>query len=184
MTSEAVTFMLGFTELFSAYSRMLWDTDYSLIMLGIISTPLPVSRNHLDIRSVRKSLVCDVAEVRMCVSNSFISSTKVFVSNAKRIHLQRQKCLSPAQNAFVCSVIPYSEVTSNDYLIASDKCIHHLFGSWFRNPPPKEQKIGKKFLQNLISSSDGPEKKCRNKTEMKNARTTRGKKFLRKLHFE
>ena len=40
--SEAVTFMLECSELFSTYSRMLWDTDYSLItcMLGIISTTL------------------------------------------------------------------------------------------------------------------------------------------------
>ena len=32
--------MLEFTELLSTYSGMLWGTDYSLFMLGIISAPL------------------------------------------------------------------------------------------------------------------------------------------------
>ena len=41
-------------------------------------------------------------------------------------------------------VIPYSEVWSRDYLVASDKCIHLLFGSWFRSPP-KEEKLGGKI---------------------------------------
>ena len=46
---------------------------------------------HLDLRSVWKCLVAScvcVAEVRTRVFNSFASSTKVFVSSVKRVHLQ------------------------------------------------------------------------------------------------
>ena len=53
--------------------------------------------NHLDLRSVWKSLVAScvcVAELRMRVFNSFVSSTKVFVSGVKRVRLQHN-------NAFV-----------------------------------------------------------------------------------
>ena len=49
-----------------------------------------MSSNHLDLKSVWKSLVAScvcVAEVRMRVFNAFVSSTKVFVSSAKRVHL-------------------------------------------------------------------------------------------------
>ena len=52
-----------------------------------------MSSNHLDLRSVWKSLVASClceAEVRTHVFNVFVSSTKVFVSGAKHV-------LSPAQ---------------------------------------------------------------------------------------
>ena len=51
-------------------------------------------------------------------------------------------------NVFVCSVQSYSEVSSKDYLIASNKHIHLLFGSWFRNPP-KKQKLGEKVSEKV-----------------------------------
>ena len=53
-------------------------------------------------------------------------------SSAKRVRLQRQECVYPDQhktrsslaiNAFVCSVISYSEVSSRGYLVASNKCV-------------------------------------------------------------
>ena len=50
-----------------------------------------MSSNHLDLRSVWKSLVASfvpVAEVRTCVFNAFVSRTKVFVSSAKCVRLQ------------------------------------------------------------------------------------------------
>ena len=91
---------------------------------------------------------------------------KVFVSRPA------QNASSLAINAFVCSVIPYSEVSSRGYLVASDKrvclqrvilcsevssrgyliaiddgfvCSVIVFGveNWFRNPQ-KEQKVGEK----------------------------------------
>ena len=54
----------------------------------------------------------------------------LFVSSAKRARLQRQKCSSPdqhktrsslAMNAFVCSVMSCSDVSSRGYLVASDQ---------------------------------------------------------------
>ena len=45
-------------------------------------------------------------------------------------------------NMLVCSVKSYLEVSSRDYLVASDKRVRLLFGSWFGNPPKKEQKLG------------------------------------------
>ena len=71
-----------------------------------------MTSDHFDIGSVWKSLVAScvcvyVAKIRKRVFN-------VFVSSAKHIHLQLQKCLSLDQhkmrsllaiNAFVCRVI-------------------------------------------------------------------------------
>ena len=69
-----------------------------------------------------------VAEARTRGFNTFVYSAKVFISSTKRVHLQRQKCLSPAQNAFVASnkhvrrqFDSYLEVSSRAYLVASDE---------------------------------------------------------------
>ena len=67
-----------------------------------------MTSNHLDISYVK---CMEVASLCVCVCdrssnalfNTFVSSTKVFVSNAKRVRLQDQNCSSPAQNAFVAS---------------------------------------------------------------------------------
>ena len=89
--------------------------------------------NHLDINSAWKSLVAMcvfvcVAEARTRVFNTFVSSAKVFISSAKRVRLQRQKCSSPSQNVFVASdkhvrlqCDSYLEVSSKDCLVASDE---------------------------------------------------------------
>ena len=88
-----------------------------------------MTSDHFDKSSVWKSLVAScacVAGVRMYV---FI----VFVSSAKCAHLQRQKCSSPDQhktrsslvmNAFVCSVMSCSEVSSRGCLVANDQHVH------------------------------------------------------------
>ena len=58
----------------------------------------------LDISSVWKSLVAGcvcATEVRTCVLNVLVFSTEVSISSAKRVRVQRQKCLSPVQNVFV-----------------------------------------------------------------------------------
>ena len=47
-------------------------------------------------------------------------------------------------NVFVYSVKSYSEVGSRDYLVATNKRICLLFGSWFRNSPEKEQELGER----------------------------------------
>ena len=71
-----------------------------------------------------------VAEARTRVFNAFVSSAKLFSSSMKRVHLQRQKYSSPAQNTFVASnkpvrqqCDPYFDVSSTEYLIASDECV-------------------------------------------------------------
>ena len=85
-----------------------------------------MTSDHLDVSFVWKSVVAScvcVAGVRSCVFN-------VFVSSAKRVCLQRQKCSSPDQhktrsslaiNEIGCSVMLYSEVSSRGYLVTSDK---------------------------------------------------------------
>ena len=58
-----------------------------------------------------------------------------------------------AMNVFIYSVKSYSEVGSRDYLVASNKRVRLLFGSWFRNPSKRTETRGKKFLKkNFISS--------------------------------
>ena len=52
-------------------------------------------------------------------------------------------------NAFIYDVKSYSEVGSRDYLIASDEHVSLLFGSWFRNLPQKDQKLGEKGSEKL-----------------------------------
>ena len=68
----------------------------------------------------------------MCVAGVRTYVFNVFVSSAKRASLQRQKCSSPDQhktrlslaiNAFVCSVMSCSEVSSRGCLVASDQHI-------------------------------------------------------------
>ena len=83
-----------------------------------------VTSNHLDISSVYKFLVASclsVADVRTRVFNALVSSTKVFVSRAKRVllHAASQmfvsstKRIRPARNALiVCNMISYSKVSS------------------------------------------------------------------------
>ena len=90
-----------------------------------------MTSNHLDISSVWKSLVassllcvcCVVcvgwggggAEVRTRVFN-------VFVSSAKRVCLQRQRCAFIASDRRVClQYSSYSGGSSRGYLVAGDK---------------------------------------------------------------
>ena len=69
-----------------------------------------------------------MAKARTRTFSAFISSTKLFISNTKRIRLQRQKYSSLAQNAFIASnkpvrlqCDPYFEMSSRKYLVASDE---------------------------------------------------------------
>ena len=97
----------------------------------------------------------------------------VFVSSAKCARLQRQKCSSPdqhktrsslAMNAFVCSVMLCSEVSSRGGLVASDQHVRLQCDIEFGGETSCILKVG----------LESPPKR----TE------TRGKKFLKKLHFE
>ena len=54
-----------------------------------------------------------------------------------------------AMNAFVCSVKSYSEVSSRDYFIASDKRVRLLLESWFRNPQKRTETKGKSCCKKL-----------------------------------
>ena len=55
-------------------------------------------------------------------------------------------------NTFVYSVKSYSEVSSRDSHVASDKNVGLLFESWFRNHPNITETRGKVSKQTLISS--------------------------------
>ena len=81
-----------------------------------------------------------VCEAQTRVFNAFVSSAKVFICSVECVHLQRQKCLSPGQNAFITSnkhvrlqCDSYLEVSSQNYLVASDEhvCLQCeiIFGS-------------------------------------------------------
>ena len=52
-------------------------------------------------------------------------------------------------NAYVCWVKSYTEVSSRDYLAATDTHVRLLFGSWFRNPPKGTETRGKSFWSKL-----------------------------------
>ena len=92
--------------------RWVWERDtctYPHIWRWV-----PVSSSYLNMSFVWKSMVASymfvhVADVGMRVFNTFISSTKLFVSSKKCVCIQRLNCSSPAWNVFVCSVILYSE---------------------------------------------------------------------------
>ena len=73
-------------------------------------------------------------------------------------------------NAFVCSVMSCSEVSSRGYLVASDQHVRlqcdiefggetsYIFKVGLENSPQKEQKLGgKSFWKNFVSSRDGAE---------------------------
>ena len=86
-----------------------------------------MTSDHLYTSFVLKSVVASCVfmdEVRIHVFYVFVSSKK------ERPHRQSQKCSSPDQhktclslaiNAFVCSVISHSEVSSGGNLVASNK---------------------------------------------------------------
>ena len=63
----------------------------------------------------------------MCVAGIRTYVFNLFVSSVKRTRLQRS---SLAMNAFVCSVMSCSDVSSRGYLIASDQhVVYHVISS-------------------------------------------------------
>ena len=75
--------------------------------------------------------------------------------------------------AFVSSVKPYSEVSSRDYLVRSDRHVCLLFGSWFRNPPKKEQKLREKFLKKVSFQVRDGQKQGRDEKTQEHYPTTK-----------
>ena len=57
----------------------------------------------------------------VCLEDTFVFGANVFIFIMKRVHLQCQKCLSPAQNAFVASVKSHSEVSSTHCHVTSNE---------------------------------------------------------------
>ena len=139
----------------------------------------------------------------MRIFNTFVSRTKVFISSAKGIHLNHQKCSSPAQNAliasnkhvrlqcdlymciwrwvaktisllvmnaFICSVKSYLEVSSRDYLVASNAFVFYL-EIGLVNPPKRTETRGKSFWKNFDPSKEGPVKSTETRQGWKNSRT-------------
>ena len=74
------------------------SADNEIIHLNFISTYNSVWKSLLA------SFMCVcVAEVQTRIFKALVSSTKVFFSSAKRVHLQCQKCSLPAQKALVAT---------------------------------------------------------------------------------
>ena len=87
----------------------------------------------------------------------------IFVTSDAHVHLQCDLYLEVnstvaetfwllAMNAFVCSVKSYLEVSSRDFLLASDKHVVLVFGSWLeilqKNRKQQKKFLEKKFLFN------------------------------------
>ena len=96
----------------------------------------------------------------------------LFVGSAIQVWRWRAvTILSPAMNAYICSVKSRSEVSSRNCLVASNKLCCLLYRNWFRNPSKTETR-GKKFLKkNSISSRNGPMKRTETRQRWKNSRT-------------
>ena len=73
---------------------------------------------------------------------------------------------------FICCVKSYSEVGSKDYLIASDKRVCLLFGSWLGNPLERTETRGKNFWRkSLFQVRAGPVKGTETRQGWKNSTT-------------
>ena len=130
-------------------------------------------RGHTYVKALRSENKCKLVRwpgpcacVCVCVcgwsSNTNFQGAKVFISS------------SPVPKAFVLSTKcfhlqcdSYFEVSCKHYLVASNKRVSLLFGSWFRNPPKKEQELGKRFLKNLFQVRNGPIKRTEKCTDEK-----------------
>ena len=152
--------------------------------------------NHLDINSTWKSLVasCILAytklRVTVCVCvvkaqtrvfNTSVSSAKLFISSTKHVRLHHRKCSSPAQNTFVTSNKPvrqqcdsYLQVSSKDHLGASDERVYLQCEIMFGGEYISSSLAINAFVFCLEVGLENPPKR----TE------TRGKTFLKKLHFK
>ena len=74
-------------------------------------------------------IVCPQHETRSSLA------INMFICSAIRIwRLVAKTILSLVMNLFVCSVKSHLEVSSRDYLVASDERVRLLFVSWIRNP--------------------------------------------------
>ena len=78
-----------------------------------------VTSNHLNVNSVRKSLVasclCMCVWMKFkCAFSTHSSPALMFISSTKRFRLQCLQCLSLGINMFVCSVILYFKVSSRN----------------------------------------------------------------------
>ena len=60
--------------------------------------------------------------------------------------LQEHSRVTPISGPILLGTL-LSKVSSRDYLIASDKHVCLLFGSWFTNPPKRTETRSKTFLK-------------------------------------
>ena len=107
-----------------------------------------------------------VAEARTRVLKTFISNANGFLSSAKRVRLQHQKCSSSTQNAFdACDKHArlqsdlYMEVSSSEYHVASDnhervrlQCEITFGGFGLESPHIKTETRGESSDKNFVSS--------------------------------
>ena len=92
------------------------------------------------------------------VSKCSSPAQKAFIASDQHVRLQCEIVFEDeyiaetvsllTMNAFVCSVLSYSEVSSADYLVANDECVClqcaievkcAVFGSYFRNNSKKNR---------------------------------------------
>ena len=125
------------------------------IPLNLLNVIAPVSEvsscdysNHLKcsfpartcLSLVPKAFISKASSIRPQHKTHLSPAIYMFVCNIIRIWSWVTKTISLlVMNRFVCNVKSYSEVSSRDYFVASDKGIHLLFGSGFRNPPKKNR---------------------------------------------
>ena len=74
-------------------------------------------------------------------------------------------------NAFVYKVKSYSKVGNKDYLIARDKHVHLLSGTWLRNPQKRTETRRKISKKSSFHVKAGPVKRTETRQGLENSRT-------------
>ena len=86
-------------------------------------------------------------------------SKNVLSNGDKDVHLQFELCLEKinrgypvrlVMNLFVHKVRSFMEVSSRNYLFASDECVHPLLGSWLRTHQERAQYKGEICLERTL----------------------------------
>ena len=120
----------------------------------------------MTISSVWRSLVAS------CVCLKFERSFWTYLCpTPKSVHFQCETCLSPTQNAFVCSVLSNSEVSNRDYLIAINTFIYYMEDG-LETPQKRKESRRKKFLKKRRFKQGRTGRKFRKKVEMKECKNT------------
>ena len=126
---------------------------------------------HMHSSLVPKAFISIARSV--CPQQKMCSSLAINMFVCNVIHIGRwvaKTILLLAMNVFICSVKSYSEVSSRNYLVASDIRVRLVFGIWFRNPQ-KDQKLGERVAKkSWFHVRAGPVKRTKTRQEWENSR--------------